>query len=411
MKIGTIIFTYHRSDHTQKVIEALSRNHVLPEKLYIFQDGMKESTNVEEWKKVNHLIQDISWCETYVQISETNKGLAKSIVEGVNYVLQECDAVIVLEDDCVPHSQFMEYMLKALKKYENNKEVYHIGASSEPVEAVENGTDAYFLGRINSHGWGIWKDRWEKFSNDYTMIGQIKADKELNEWFRLWGEDLESHVIGNVYGRTNSWAAFWALTVIMRKGFCMSPYESFIDNIGFDGSGVHCGIAENTLKIRPLEKIEEIVLPEKVEFVKDYEKTFAYYHRWISPEAKNIYYKNTAFALLSMHKSRKSIAEWLKSKDISRIAIWGKGQLCDYLIDEVKDEMVIEAIIETSPKEKEYKNIPIIKPKEISQDIPLVIVVPGYDIDRIKNMVDDIDLKEKILPVDELVRKIKEDIF
>ena len=89
--------------------------------LYIFQDGMKENTNVEEWKSVNRLIQEIDWCETYVQVSETNKGLAKSIVAGVDYVLQECDAVIVLEDDCVPHPQFMEYMLKALKKYESSK--------------------------------------------------------------------------------------------------------------------------------------------------------------------------------------------------------------------------------------------------------------------------------------------------
>lgn len=411
MKIGTIIFAYHRSDHIRKVIDALSENRVLPEKLYIFQDGIKESTNVKEWKKVNHFIQNIGWCETNVQISGTNKGLAKSIIEGVNYVLQECDAVIVLEDDCVPHPQFMEYMVKALEKYENKKEVYHIGASAEPANPVENGTDAYFLGRINSHGWGTWKDRWEKFSNDYTMIGRIKADKELSGWLSLWGEDLESHVIGNVYGKTNSWAAFWALTVIMRKGFCMSPYESLIHNIGFDGSGVHCGVAENTLRLRPREKRAEIILPENVEFVKDYEKSFACYHRWTSPEVKNMYYKNTAFALLKMQKSKKSIPEWLTSKNILKIAIWGKGELCDYLIDESNDEVTVEAIIESSPKDKEYKNIPVISRQEIPQDIPLVIVVPGYDIDHIKNMIDDTALKEKMIAVDELVEKVRKDTY
>ncbi len=410
MKIGTALFTYHRSDHTRQVIEALSRNHVLPENLFIFQDGMKENTNVEEWKSVNRLIQEIDWCETYVQVSETNKGLAKSIVAGVDYVLQKCDAVIVLEDDCVPHPQFMEYMLKALKKYESSKEVYHIGASSEPAKAAANGTDAYFLGRINSHGWGTWKDRWKKFSHDYTMIGQIKSNEELYEWFRIWGEDLESHVLGNVYGRTNSWAAFWALTVIMKKGLCMSPYESFVNNIGFDGSGVHCGVTENTLKLRPLEKTEEVILPEKVELVKDYKESFAFYHRWTSMEARNMYYKNIAFALLKIQGGKQSIATWLEKKNISKIVIWGKGQLCDYLIDAVKEEIIIKAIIETVPKEKEYRNIPIMKWKEIPHDdVFMVIVVPGYDIERIRNMVDDIDLKEKMLSVDELIGKIKEE--
>lgn len=53
VRIGSILFTYHRSEHTRKVIEALSKNDILPEKLYIFQDGIKASTNYDEWLKVN----------------------------------------------------------------------------------------------------------------------------------------------------------------------------------------------------------------------------------------------------------------------------------------------------------------------------------------------------------------------
>ena len=55
MKIGTIIFAYNRSEHMRQVLEALSQNDVLPEKLYLFQDGMKESTNIDEWNKVGLL--------------------------------------------------------------------------------------------------------------------------------------------------------------------------------------------------------------------------------------------------------------------------------------------------------------------------------------------------------------------
>ena len=39
MKIGTIVFTYQRDEHARRVLEALSHNDMLPEKLYIFQDG------------------------------------------------------------------------------------------------------------------------------------------------------------------------------------------------------------------------------------------------------------------------------------------------------------------------------------------------------------------------------------
>lgn len=403
MKIAVILFTYNRYRHTKMVLDALSGNTILPQKLFIFQDGMKPSTDKEEWNAVGDVISSVSWCDTEVMISEKNKGLAESIKTGVDYVFQRYDAVIVLEDDCVPHPQFMEYMVKALTKYEKCKKVYHIGACSEPVNVEENGTDAYFLGRINSWGWGTWKDRWSQFRADYTMIGKMKADSEMNEWFKLWGEDLESHVLGNVYGRTDSWAVFWTLTVLMNYGYCMAPYESFINNIGFDGTGRHCGMVENTLRMRAMDKLSEIVLPDEVTWVKNYKKSFAIYYPWTSPAVKNEYYKNVALDLLEIQKTDKSLAVYLKSMNISNIMLWGKGRFCDYLIDEFYNQVSINAIIETVPKGNNYKGIPIIGWREIPQNIPLIILIPGYDMDRIKKVIDNTELQNKIVAIDQLI--------
>ncbi|MDE6713238.1 MAG: hypothetical protein K2K20_05825, partial [Lachnospiraceae bacterium] len=61
MKIATVLFTYNRSHHANRVIEALKCNTVLPQKLFIFQDGCREGEDDTEWKKVNHLIYDIDW--------------------------------------------------------------------------------------------------------------------------------------------------------------------------------------------------------------------------------------------------------------------------------------------------------------------------------------------------------------
>ena len=406
MNIATILFTYNRSRHTKAVLDALAKTKRLPQKLFIFQDGVKAATDIDEWNSVGKIISAVTWCDTEIIIHHKNKGLANSIKDGVREVFQTYDAVIVLEDDCVPHPQFMEYMIKALMKYEKCKEVYHIGASSEPADVDGNGTDAYFLGRINSCGWGTWRDRWEKYIEDYRILGKIKNDNELNQWFQLWGQDLESHLLGNVYGNTDSWAVFWALTVILNKGFCMSPYESFIDNIGFDGTGVHSGIAENTLKIRPYEKVSEIILPEKIEMVRNYKKAFLNYYPWISPTVKNEYYKNVALDMLDVQKSKTSLSGYLKCLGIQKVMIWGKGRLCNYLIDDFGHEIVIAGIVETIPHERVYEKIPVIPWEEIPLDIPLVIVVPGYDMERIKKMVDNTELNSKLIPIDRLVKKV-----
>lgn len=406
MDIATILFTYNRSKHTRMVLNALAENRVLPQKLFIFQDGMRASTDKTEWERVSEEISSVSWCDTEVIIDEKNKGLANSVKSGVSKVLQTYDAVIVLEDDCIPHPQFMEYMIKALERYENCKKVYHIGACSEPVDINGDGTDAYFLGRINSWGWGTWKDRWEQFDNDYTMLGKIKSNAKLNEWFTLWGQDLESHVLGNVLGKTDSWAVFWALTVIMKKGYCMSPYESMITNIGLDGTGVHCGLRESGLKIRSKEKLTDIHLPDKVELVKDYKRIFANYHIWTSAEVRNEYYKNVALNLLELQKKNRNIAEYLKGLNIQNVIIWGTGRLCDYLIGELDHKVKIDAIVETYPQKRKYKEMKVISWKVIPSSVPLIILIPGYDIIRIENMLRNAGQKNNIISIDRLINKI-----
>ena len=79
MKVATIVFVYNRSNHTKKVLNGLKYNYKLPEKLFIFQDGLKDKDNKEEWIKVNRLIHEIDWCNNEVIVSDYNKGLSDSI--------------------------------------------------------------------------------------------------------------------------------------------------------------------------------------------------------------------------------------------------------------------------------------------------------------------------------------------
>ena len=82
---------------------------------------------------------------------------------------------------------------------------------------------------------------------------------------------MESHLLGNVYGECNSWAVFWALKCIEQGGFCPTPYYSLISNIGFDGTGVHCGSTHIDINVREWDDRRTIVLPDIVEFPENYE--------------------------------------------------------------------------------------------------------------------------------------------
>lgn len=264
MKTATLLFTYNRSYHTRAVLEALSKSNRLPQKLFVFQDGFKNNRDVEEWQKVNEFIKGIEWCEAEIIVSEINKGLAASIVSGITYVFDKYDAIIVLEDDCVPDVSFMDFMYQCFEKYQNNKKIFSVSGYAYPV-VLEKGThDIYGCGRVSSWGWGTWKDRWEYFEKDYELVKKLRQEKEFSRNLAMWGMDLESMLVGNVRGECDSWAVFWALNVIAKEGICINPYESLIRNIGLDGSGTNCGVTDY-YDVSLMDKSKQIFdLPDEV---------------------------------------------------------------------------------------------------------------------------------------------------
>lgn len=399
MKIATILFTYNRPTHTKQVLDALKKNTIIPEKLLVFHDGIKENTDTEKWNEVEKIIRDINWCDAEVHTMEYNKGLADSVIDGVTYALKMHEAVIVLEDDCIPQPLFMEYMLQSLEKYEHEKSVYSIGGTAEPIDVPANGTDAYFIGRINSWGWATWRDRWAKYVRDYRMFGRIKKDKELGEWLSIWGQDLEPTLIGNIRGETDSWAVFWALCVIKEHGLCLAPYHSYVENVGFDGSGVHCGSVKPDFKIVN-NSDEKIILPDKIEVVDNYKTLFRDYYPWINPVIKERYYKQFLLNWRKLEQAEGHLVDFFVERNINSISVWGLGYIGEYVIDELKNYISIDNIVLTVPTTEMYHDIPIISVKEKEKIKKYILVIPGYDIELIKRKIND-ESKEAI-PLEQL---------
>ena len=263
MNIATVLFTYNRPWHTQPVIDGLVKNKVLPEKLFIFHDGLKEGHDENNWREVREVISKVSFCLVEIIESDSNKGLAKSIIDGISYVLKDNDAVIVLEDDCVPAPNFMNFMYQVFHKYRNEKNVYNVSGYAWHVDLKSDKDDAYFNGRSSSWGWGTWKDRWLQYSQDNDILERIMSDKGKSVELASWGRDLPHMLFDRIRVKNNSWAVYFALKVIESNGLCICPYKTLIKNIGMDGSGVHCGLSEDYQDVLDMSHKEFFVLPNK----------------------------------------------------------------------------------------------------------------------------------------------------
>src|SRR5690554_840908 len=122
------LFVYSRLEETKRTVQALQNNYLAYEsELIIFSDGAKDDVtqhkveNVREYLKTIHGFKTIKIVE-----SETNKGLANSVIFGVSEVMEQYENVIVVEDDLIVSNNFLDYMNQALNTFQNCNNVFSV---------------------------------------------------------------------------------------------------------------------------------------------------------------------------------------------------------------------------------------------------------------------------------------------
>ncbi|VFQ47296.1 glycosyltransferase [Desulfoluna butyratoxydans] len=252
------LFTYNRPEHTRRTVEALRNNELAgATPLIIFSDGPRDHSMDKSVQEVRNYISTVDGFESIViHHRKKNMGLASSIIQGVTEVAGESGRVIVLEDDLVTAPSFLSYMNEALSFYRDTPEVFSISGYNLPPQtmkiAADYPYDVYFNPRAHSWGWGTWADRWAKADWQVNDFKTFIADREQIRQFHSGGEDLTHMLQLQMEGRIDSWAIRWCYTHFREHAFCVYPTRSLVENIGFDGSGVHCGASGNDKYYAPL---------------------------------------------------------------------------------------------------------------------------------------------------------------
>jgi len=246
MLAPVVLFVYNRPDHTIKTLEALMKNDLASQsELFIYCDGPKpnaDSKTKETINKVRSVIREQKWCKNVtIYESETNKGLAESIVSGVTKIINKYGKIIVLEDDIVTSVAFLRYMNKGLNLYENESKVMHIGSYLPTTKNNISLPETFFSRFMSCWGWGTWKTSWDMANWDAQYLyNQIKDPKALYE-FNLEGVlDFHTQLEENINGSIKTWAIKWFASVFLNEGLCLYPKVSLSSNIGLDGSGENC---------------------------------------------------------------------------------------------------------------------------------------------------------------------------
>jgi len=259
MNAPIVLFVYNRPEHTLKTLNALKKNTLASgSELFVFSDGPKDNTSeddVEKIRSVREIIHSDKWCGsvTYYE-SDANKGLYRSIREGVTKVIEECGKVIVMEDDIVTSPCFLGYMNKALDFYSERKTVFSISGFNYPASKMkipsDYGYDTYVCLRNASWGWATWKDRWAQIDWEVNCFQKIKGTPAMKYALNRMGDDEFEMLRMRMEGKLNIWSIQFTMAHFINHAVAIYPTKSYVNNIGNDGTGENCGNTqayENTI--------------------------------------------------------------------------------------------------------------------------------------------------------------------
>ena len=236
-----VLFAYKRLGHLKRCVESLLANPEAAEcSLTVYSDAPAGEEDMPLVAEVREYLRTISgFARVEVVEQEYHRGLAASVICGIDRALTECDRVVAVEDDLEVSPHFLHYMFEALELYRDDVQVMEIHGFT-PVDGSACG-ETMFLRGADCWGWGTWRRAWHNFEPDSLKLlarfnCRSRREFDLDGAFPYY-RMLEAQATGKI----DSWAVRWHASAFLAGGLTLYPARSLVRNTGFDGSGTHRG--------------------------------------------------------------------------------------------------------------------------------------------------------------------------
>ena len=104
------------------------------------------------------------------EIECSNGGVEERFHSGFNWLFEQCEAAIILEDDEVPHPSFFPFCREMLERYRDDPRVFAVNGTNF-IESRYRSTQSYYFSRY-FHCWGF--ATWRPSRNTVTLSANAK---------------------------------------------------------------------------------------------------------------------------------------------------------------------------------------------------------------------------------------------
>ena len=240
------LFLFQRPETTARVMDAIRA--VRPRELYLVADGPRANVpeDAARCAQAREIALQVDWeCAVKTHFAETNLGLRARVESGLNWLFEQVEEAIILEDDCIPDVTFFRFCDETLERFRDDARVFMI--SGNDFKFGLDAQNSYTFSRYPLiWGWATWRRAWLK--NDATMqtfpralrsnrLGEMLGDTRAAQY---WAFTLHEH-----FRTRTTWDYTWLWSIWENDGLCVHPNTNLVENAGFGADATHTRDSEN----------------------------------------------------------------------------------------------------------------------------------------------------------------------
>jgi hypothetical protein len=259
MQTPVVLLIFKRPDTTAKVFELVRA--AQPKTLFIVADAPRSDRpqEAENCLAARAIVEQVDWdCQVFKNYADVNLGCAKRVSSGLNWVFEQVESAIILEDDCVPHPSFFPFCEELLDRYQNDMRIVSISGQNVQFGRKRTEYSYYFSRFCHCWGWATWRRAWKHFDFEMKLWDEAQSRNLLADILhdpqavKVWTKIFQS----TYDKRVDSWANRWTFACWMQSGINILANSNLVSNIGFGAESTHTGNKTSRFANMPAEAID-----------------------------------------------------------------------------------------------------------------------------------------------------------
>ena len=230
------LMIFNRPDLTETIMSQLAK--AKPPILYIIADGARNDEELAKCTKAREIALNPTWpCKVVPFLRDHNVGMVKQFKDGLDFVFNEHESIIFMEDDHFLSSSFYQFSCELLERHKADSEIVHINLTNyNPKFTLELSSDYFLSSHFSVWGFATWKRVWKTY--DISMPDWKSVDRKT--FFKSYF--INKRIIKGLIkmfdlhcDNNDPWTYDyqWLFNCMFLKGFSITPKINMCTNIGF----------------------------------------------------------------------------------------------------------------------------------------------------------------------------------